>query len=89
MAPLTPLDASEMLEDMKGRVLLRGYRGAPPADECAFRTVLLRISRLLDICPEIQELDINPIIVHEHGAVAADVRVRVATPPARAAVGGR
>jgi acyl-CoA synthetase (NDP forming) len=38
---------------------------------------LLRVSALLSIAPEIQELDINPLKVLERGAIALDVRVRV------------
>ena len=77
-----------MLHDMKGRVLLRGYRGAPAADEAAFLDVLLRLSRLVAVCPEIQELDLNPVMVLRDGAVAADIRVRVG-PRVRAARGRR
>jgi acetate---CoA ligase (ADP-forming) len=81
MSPLTEADAGEMIDEMKGRVLLRGYRGAPPSDEAAFRRVLLRVSQLVDACPEIQEMDINPLIVLATGAVAADVRVRIGAAP--------
>jgi acetyl-CoA synthetase (ADP-forming) len=77
MCPLAEFDAAEMVNEMKGRVLLRGYRGAPPADECAFRGMLLRVSQLVDACPEIQEMDLNPVMVLPSGAVAADVRVRI------------
>jgi acetyl coenzyme A synthetase (ADP forming)-like protein len=77
MCPLAEADAGEMVDEMKGKLLLRGYRGAPPADEASFRAVLLAVSQLVDACPEIQEMDINPLMVLQHGAVAADVRVRV------------
>jgi acyl-CoA synthetase (NDP forming) len=80
MCPLTEADAAEMVSEMKGRALLRGYRGATPADEAAFRRVLLAISQLLDACPEIHEMDINPIIVAVDGATAVDVRIRIGTP---------
>lgn len=83
MCPLTEADASEMVGEMKGRVLLRGYRGAPPVDEAAFRRVLLAVSQLVDACPEIQEMDINPLMVLPKGAVAADVRIRVGAPTQR------
>jgi acyl-CoA synthetase (NDP forming) len=82
MCPLTGDDAEDMLAELKGRVLLRGYRGAPPADEAAFRTALLRVSQLVETCPEIQEMDINPLLVLATGAVAVDVRVRIGLPPA-------
>jgi acetate---CoA ligase (ADP-forming) len=76
--PLTDVDAVEMVHTMKGAALLRGHRGAPPADEGALRETLLRVSVLMDLCPEIQELDINPIKVLETGVRVVDVRVRVA-----------
>jgi acetyl coenzyme A synthetase (ADP forming)-like protein len=80
MCPLTEGDATEMIEEMKGRLLLRGYRGAPPADEAAFRVVLLSASQLLDACPEIEEMDLNPVMVQWKGAVAADVRIKIGPP---------
>ena len=57
--------------------MLRGYRGAPPVDEAALRDALLRVSALLDLCPEIRELDINPLRVLPKGARALDVRIRI------------
>ena len=73
--PLTDVDAAEMLQSLKAAALLHGYRGHPPADEAAAIDVLLRISALLEICPEIHELDINPLKVLERGARAVDVEL--------------
>jgi acetate---CoA ligase (ADP-forming) len=85
--PLTPSDAAEMVSGLKGVRLLRGFRGAPPADEGALQDVLLRVSALLDLCPEIVEMDINPLKVLTSGASAVDVRIRVQSeeprPPSR------
>jgi acetyl coenzyme A synthetase (ADP forming)-like protein len=75
--PLTDLAAAEMVDSLKGVRLLRGYRGHPPADERAVVEALLRVSALMTIAPEIQELDINPLKVLERGVMALDVRVRV------------
>ena len=75
--PVTQLDAREMLEELRGVQLLRGYRGAPPADEAALSDVVLRVSALVDAAPEIQELDLNPVMVLSSGACVADVRLRV------------
>jgi len=75
--PLSDVDAAEMLESLKSVALLRGYRGRPVADERAVVDALLRVSALLDICPEIHELDINPLTVLGRGACAVDARVRV------------
>ena len=81
--PLSASDAGEMIQELRGSKLLRGYRGAPPADEEALRQVLLRISALVSAAPEIQELDLNPVVVLPTGACVADVRVRLqgGTPP--------
>ena len=81
LAPLTDVAAREMLDELRGIVLLRGYRGAPVADEAALRDVLLRLSALLDSCPEIEELDLNPVMVSADGATVVDARVRVASSP--------
>ena len=78
LAPLTDTGAAEMLNEIRGITRLRGYRGATPLDEAAYRTTLLRVSALLRACPQIQELDLNPVIVTTHGAVAVDARIRVA-----------
>ena len=83
LQPLTDLDAEAMLNEMRSIPLLRGFRGAPPADEGALRDVLLRISAMVDACPEIAEMDINPVMVLPKGVVAVDVRMRVARPAGR------
>jgi len=75
--PVTAEDAAEMIREVRGSRLLRGYRGAPPADETALRDVVLRVSALLSLCPEIQELDLNPVKVLTAGACVIDARVRI------------
>ena len=75
--PVTNQDADEMVASLKGTRLLRGYRGAAPADINAFRDAILRLSALVGACPEIQELDVNPLAVLASGVSALDVRVRV------------
>ena len=76
--PVTDQDADEMVASLKGVRLLRGFRGNVPADEEAFRDAILRISALVGMCPEIEELDVNPLAVLPGGVSALDVRVRVA-----------
>ena len=75
--PLTRADAREMIDDLRGARLLRGYRGTPAADEAALQDILLRISALVDAAPEIQELDLNPVMVLTSGACVADARIRL------------
>jgi acetyl coenzyme A synthetase (ADP forming)-like protein len=76
--PLTDLDAAAMIDELRGAPLLRGYRGSAPVDEGALRDALLRLSALVGTCPEIQELDVNPLLVGARGVCAIDARVRVA-----------
>ncbi len=85
LAPLTERAARDMLDEVRGIALLRGFRGAPPLDEAALRELLLRVSALLTVCPDILELDLNPVIVTPTGASVVDARVRVghSDPPSR------
>ncbi len=75
--PLTGRDADEMIASLRGARLLEGHRGSAPADVAALREAILRTSALVSVCPEIEELDINPLRVMTRGAHALDVRVRV------------
>jgi len=65
------------LNEVRGTALLRGYRGATRADESALAEILLRLSCMLEICPQIHEMDANPVKVLAQGAKVVDARVRV------------
>ncbi|HXH37993.1 MAG TPA: GNAT family N-acetyltransferase [Thermoanaerobaculia bacterium] len=78
--PLTDADPEAMLSGLRCMKLLHGFRGSKPADMAALRGAILRVSALLEICPEIRELDLNPIKVRESGAVVVDARIRVEKP---------
>jgi acetyl coenzyme A synthetase (ADP forming)-like protein len=80
ITPLTERDASEMVRTLRTFPLLDGYRGAPRADNAALEDVILRVAALVDAHPEIAELDLNPVVVLEHGAVIVDARVSVDAP---------
>jgi acyl-CoA synthetase (NDP forming) len=75
LIPITPGDAKEMLLEIKGKALLTGARGLPKADIDELINILMKISNLIDSYPEIKEMDINPLIITEKGAVAADARI--------------
>jgi acetate---CoA ligase (ADP-forming) len=79
ITPLTERDADEMVTGIRGYRLLQGYRGAPEADVAAVKALLLRVSRLAQEVPEIEELDLNPIKAHEpgRGYSVLDARIRV------------
>ena len=88
MCPLTETDASQLVERIKGRVRLRGFRGTSASDERALRRLLVRASQLLHACPEIREMDLNPVMVLPAGVVVADARILVG-PPRPPAAGRR
>ena len=84
LCPVSDIGAKALLDRLRGAIRLRGFRGSPPADEAAFVRILVRVSQLLDACPEIYEMDLNPVMVLPTGAVAVDARIRIgvaATPP--------
>ena len=81
VAPLTDNDVEDMLQSLRSYRLLTGYRGAPALDVDALRQMLHRVSALVDDVTEIAEMDLNPVFVLQKGAVAADVRVRLAERP--------
>lgn len=77
--PLTEVDAAEMIDAIRGRRLLEGFRGAPGGDVEALRAAILRFDRMVRDLPEIVEMDLNPLIVLPpgQGVVAIDARIRV------------
>ncbi|MCL4864507.1 MAG: acetate--CoA ligase family protein [Gemmatimonadales bacterium] len=81
LAPVTPLEAEDMLEGIRGRSILAGPRGAPPADRPALVEVLVRIGQLAADYPEIAAVDLNPVLALSAGCLAVDARVAL-TPPA-------
>ncbi|MBF67705.1 MAG: acetyl-CoA synthetase [Gammaproteobacteria bacterium] len=76
--PLTKRDVRQMVADIKGRVILDGVRGAPPADVEAIQDALLKVADFVSANPQVRELDLNPILVNENGAVAVDARIVIA-----------
>jgi acetyl coenzyme A synthetase (ADP forming)-like protein len=78
LAPLTDVDAAELLDTGKVARLVEGWRGAPPPDRAALEDLLHRLSRLAADLPEVVELDLNPVLAGPDGCVAVDMRIRVA-----------
>ncbi len=81
ITPLSDLDAAEMVRSLATFPLLDGYRGAPKPDVSALEDVLLRVGAMVEAHPEIGEMDLNPVMVQEHGAVVVDARIRAEAPP--------
>ncbi|HET9235492.1 MAG TPA: acetate--CoA ligase family protein, partial [Candidatus Eisenbacteria bacterium] len=77
--PLTDQDVREMIHEIRGRKLLDGFRGAPPADQDALVDLVLRLARLTADFPRLSELDLNPVKVFSRGEglVVVDARIRL------------
>lgn len=75
LAPLDAGDAAEMIEALRGKALLEGWRGAPACDKGAIVQLLVAVSRLMHEHAEIGELDINPVRAYADGVVALDALV--------------
>lgn len=77
IAPIRELGAKNMIENIKGIKLLMGYRGEPASDLDAIAESLSRLSQLVTDFPEIEEMDINPLIVLPAGSGARVVDARI------------
>jgi acyl-CoA synthetase (NDP forming)/GNAT superfamily N-acetyltransferase len=82
ITPLSNTDVDEMLRSLRSYRLLTGFRKSPPLDVAAFAELLHRVSAMVEDIPEIAELDLNPVFVRRHGAVVADIRLRLTGSPA-------
>jgi acyl-CoA synthetase (NDP forming) len=82
LVPLTDVDAAELVRSSPAASrVLSGFRGAPAGNLAAVEDVLLRVARLAEDVPQVREMDINPLIVTPDGAIAVDVKIRIAPAP--------
>ena len=77
IAPLTDLDAEELVLGGKAGKLVRGFRGKPAVDTGALMDLVQRLARLGDDFHAVAELDLNPVIARPDGCVVVDARVRL------------
>jgi acetyl coenzyme A synthetase (ADP forming)-like protein len=77
LAPIDALDASDMLSELRGAAILDALRGQPAANRNAVADILVRVARLATDLPEIEELDINPLIASDAGATVVDARILI------------
>jgi acetyl coenzyme A synthetase (ADP forming)-like protein len=82
LPPVSDVDARAMLSRLRATRLLDGYRGMPPGDREALVTLIMRVSALVEVVPELRELDLNPVKVLEpgRGVIVVDARMRVGRP---------
>ncbi|MFA6052675.1 MAG: GNAT family N-acetyltransferase [Methylobacter sp.] len=79
LPPLNAYMVEQMIAKTKAAKYLEAFRQLPPADKKALIDALLNVSAMVSELPEILELDINPLIVDEHGVIAVDARIKVET----------
>ncbi len=75
VAPINRSEAEEMISELKSSAILKGVRGERPSDIEAIIEMLLRLSQLMVDFPEIEGIDINPVMAMEKGAIAVDARI--------------
>jgi acyl-CoA synthetase (NDP forming) len=68
-----------MINEIKGKKLLEGYRGQEAADVACLQEMLLKLSDFVNKTPEIEEIDMNPVFAYKDGAVVVDARVILST----------
>jgi acetate---CoA ligase (ADP-forming) len=79
LPPITDQDAAEMIDRLRLKPLLDGYRGAPAGDRGALLSLVQRVSALVEAVPELREMDLNPVkvLAPGDGVVVVDARIRV------------
>lgn len=73
--PISFYSAKAMIKGIRSTKLLDGYRGSLPYDKKALAKLLTTVSEVVEAYPQIEELDLNPVIVHHEGLCIADARI--------------
>lgn len=75
LIPITKEDVEEMVDEIKGKKMLHGFRGQPAIDIDELSELMLNISNLVYKNPIIKEIDLNPLMVTKKGIKAIDARI--------------
>ena len=81
LPPLNTFIIRDLIRDTRAARLIGPFRHMPAVDRDALEQVLLAVSEMVCELPQIREIDINPLVADEEGAVALDVRIAVESPP--------
>jgi acetyltransferase len=73
--PVSEYWAAAMIDEIKSSVVFDGFRGRPPSDKKAIVSLIMKVSEIVQAYPLIQEIDLNPIIVHNEGLTIVDARI--------------
>ena len=77
MAPFNTQQALKMIRRLSSYPLIKGTRGQKGTDENLLAEILVNLSSIVQLFPEIKEVDLNPLIAGEQGITAVDVRIRI------------
>lgn len=79
LIPLTEIDAREMVREIKAAKILDGVRGEEPRDVDALIEIIMKVSKMVEENPEINELDCNPVFLYDKGkgALVVDARILI------------
>jgi len=77
LAPITKAEVLDEIKELKSYKIIQGVRGMDPVDEDKFADIIVRLSALVQVAPEIVELDLNPLLGSKNNVVAVDARVRI------------
>ena len=77
LAPLTFEETSAMIKRLKSYKIIQGVRGQKGVNEKQFAEIIVRLSALVTIAPEIMEMDLNPLLGTADQVVAVDARIRI------------
>lgn len=73
--PISKNAPHKMIREIKSFPILNGVRGRPPVDKEAICHLLSKVSEIIEAYPQIQEMDLNPVIAHDSGLTIVDVRI--------------
>ena len=76
-SPITKQEATHMIDSLKGHKIFDGVRGGAPLNKELFIEIIQRVSALLKLAPEIEELDLNPLLAKAANIIAVDARISV------------
>ena len=80
--PITPKDIEEMVESLRGKTMLKGFRGSEPIDHATISDMLMKISKLgVDAAPYYESVDFNPVILYPHDYFVVDAKMLLREKP--------
>ena len=77
LAPINKDEADRMIKQLRGYKIIKGTRGLQGINEEIFNETIRRVSALCTAAPEIEEMDLNPLLGDANNVTAVDARIRI------------